>query len=293
MDTIQQFEQHRLADGKAKKTIQSYLADVKAFHNYLEGLEISQADKINRSHITGFRNWMLEQEYKPATVNKAVNSLSSYTTYLVQTGVLPAGPPMVKPKQDRVKVDSDSEHQVEVFSEAELEHLLDYVDREGNLSARDNLIFHFLLYTGCRVSEMCNVKLADLDLLLGQVRILGKGGKIRDVPLRPDLVEKLQLYINGERQNSKQNSSPYLLVSQRADKLNRDTVNTVLEKVGKATNLKIYPHKLRHTFCTRLVQAGIPITTVSKLAGHADISTTANYYINTSQKDKAQAVALL
>lgn len=293
MDTIVEFEDYLLADGKAPKTIASYLSDVRSFHKYLNKLEITEPTKITRAHITGFRSQMLHQEYKPATINKAVNSLNAYTKFLIEKKVLPPQVPLVKSNQDRVKVAADCEHAVEVFTEEELSKILSYINSPDTLSQRDHLLVYYLLYTGCRVSELCSTKISDLDLLTGQVKVSGKGSKIREVPLRPDLVEMIQLYIKEDRAQSKFSGSAYLFVSQRANQLNRDTVNKVLEKIGTATGLHIYPHKLRHQFCSKLISAGVPLTTVSRLAGHADPATTAEYYVNTSRKDKKNAVNLL
>lgn len=226
---------------------------------------------------------------KPATINKAINSLASYTNFLISVGILPAQVPLVKSRQDRVKVAAGSEHSVEVFAEEELGQLLTYAG--NNLNQRDCLLVHFLLYTGCRVSELCNTKLSDLDLLIGQVKIIGKGGKYREVPLRPDLVEEIRWYVAGDRAQGNFAGSDYLFVSQRAEKLDRDTVNKVLSKI--ACGFRVFPHKFRHTFCTRLITAGVPLTTVSRLAGHADVSTTSNFYVNTSRQDKIDAVNLL
>ncbi|MDD2211681.1 MAG: tyrosine-type recombinase/integrase [Clostridia bacterium] len=293
MNTLTEFEAHLLADGKSLKTISSYMSDVRAFYKYLNEIGINDAKKITRAHITGFRGQLLKQDYKPATINKALNSLNAYTNFLIEKHTLPSQAPLVKSRQDRIKVAADCEHSVDVFSEEELSRILSYINTPNTLSLRDRLLFYYLLYTGCRVSELCTTKLSDLDLLTGQVKVSGKGGKIREIPLRPDLVEMIQLYIKEERAQSKLADSPFLFTSQRAGQLNRDTVNKVLDKVGAATGLHIYPHKLRHQFCTKLISAGVPVVTVSRLAGHADPSTTAQFYVNTSRQDKENAVNLL
>lgn len=293
MDTIVEFEAYLLADGKAPKTVSSYISDVRAFHKYLDESGIVDSKKITRGHITGFRNQMLKQAYKPATINKAVNSLNAYTKFLIETAVLPAQVPLVKSRQDRIKVSADCEHKVDVFSEDDLKKMLGYVDSDNNLNYRDRLIVYFLLYTGCRVSELCAVKMSDLDLLTGQLKLFGKGGKLREVPLRPDLVEMIQTYLKKERSISHFSDSAFLFISQRSPQLNRDAVNKVLTKIGQANNLHLYPHKLRHQFCTKLISAGVPLTTVSRLAGHADPATTAAFYVNTSRQEKENAVSLL
>ena len=75
--------------------------------------------------------------------------------------------------------------------------------------------------------------------------------------------------------------------------MHRDAVNKILNKYGKVLGIEMRPHKFRHTFCTRLINLGVPLTTVSKLAGHSSIQTTMAFYINTSRKDKQEAVDLL
>lgn len=293
MNTIAEFEAYLYADGKAPKTLASYLSDIKSFHKYLSELGISEPANIARAHITGFRNQMLQKGYKPSTINKSINSLNCYTQFLVKERILPPQAPLVKSSQDRVKVASDCKHSVEVFTEEEFNKILGYINSQNTLSQRDRLMFYFLAYTGTRVSEVCHVKLSDLDLLTGQVKILGKGTKFREVPLRPDLVEMIKQYIKEERARGKFADSAFLFTSQRSGRLNRDTINKALGKIEDATGFHIFPHKLRHYFCTKLISAGVPLTTVSRLAGHSDPATTAEFYVNTSRKDKELAVNLL
>lgn len=180
-------------------------------------------------------------------------------------------------RKDRIKVAAGSEGEVEVFSEQEVNQLLFFVQDRSKFSLRNHLIVWLLLYTGVRVSELCDIQLNDLDYLTNTLRVTGKGGKYREIPLRPDLVDLIKEYIRSEWQENKHRDSPYLLLSQRAEKLHKDAVNTLLEGLEKQLSFKLYPHKFRHTFCSRLLKRGVPLTTVSKLAGHAHIQTTAHY----------------
>ncbi len=290
--SIQAYENYLISEGKADKTVQSYLADVCGFAAYLATVNITAAARLQRQHVVAYRQQLLSRNCRPATVNKAVNSLHSYTNWLIASGILPAQQPLVRPAQDRIKIARGSETNVDVLTDAEIKALVDHVSAPG-VSLRDRLIVHFLLYTGVRVGELCGTKICDLDLLTGQLKIIGKGNKYREVPLRPDLVTLIQEYLNNERASSKHAASTYLFVSQRSESLNRDTVNTVLEKLGSATGLRLYPHKFRHTFCSRLIAAGVPITTVSELAGHSSVDTTAHFYVNISREQKQQAISLL
>jgi len=187
-----------------------------------------------------------------------------------------------------------SEREVEVLTEEETEKLLFSISDRRKVDVRESLVVTILLYTGLRVTELVNLKLKDIDLLACSLTVrCGKGGKIRDVPLRSEVNEAIKEYLCTKRKENKHNDSEYLFLTQRSGKMDRDTVNKILRKIGKETRLNLYPHKFRHTFCTRLVKKGVELTTVAKLAGHANIQTTASFYINTSRVDKEQAVNLL
>ena len=138
-----------------------------------------------------------------------------------------------------------------------------------------------------------NLKTKDIDLLALNIKVVGKGQKYREIPLKPEAAGAIKEYLGGERKDSRFGQSEYLLLSQRSEKLDKDTINKLLRKHGKKLGLILYPHKYRHTFCTRLLNKGVDLTTVAKLAGHANIQTTASYYINTSREDKQKAVSLL
>jgi len=291
MDVISQFEQYLVENGIAPKTIESYVGDVKVFAEYLAGMGVENPADLKRFYIASYKNHLIEAKYKVATINKKINSLQAFNLFLIDRKL--ATDLVVTLKRDRIKVAAGSEGEVEVFSEQEVSQLLFFVQDRSRVSLRNQLIVNLLLYTGVRVSELCGIQLGDIDYLTSTLRVTGKGGKYREIPLRPDLIDLIKEYVRTDRQESKHRESPLLLVSQRADKLHKDAVNTMLEGLGRKLGLRMYPHKFRHTFCTMLLKRGVPLTTVSKLAGHAHIQTTAHYYINTSKEEKEKAVALL
>ena len=199
---------------------------------------------------------------------------------------------MIDLRKDRARVASGSEKQVEVFNEKQLERLLFYVQGE-KVSARNKAIVLTLLYTGVRVSELCDIKAKNIDFLTGHLKVVGKGGKVREVPLKPEVSEAYKDYLTVRNRN-KQSDSGFLFLGQRGP-LQRDAVNTLLESLTMKAGLdvRLKPHTFRHTFCSRLVKKGVPLTTVSKLAGHSSIETTARFYVNSSKEDKMRAVNLL
>lgn len=289
-EIISAFAAYLSEDGKRPKTVQSYVGDVHGFLSYLAWMGVDFDGNLRRFHVTGYRSRLLEEGYEASTVNKKVNSLQSFNRWLTGKGL--ASEHVVDLRKDRVRVASGSEKQVEVYSEKQLERLLFHV-QGGKVGVRDRAVVLALLYTGVRVSELCDLKLRHLDLLTGHIRVTGKGGKVREVPLKPEVADAVRNYL-PERARSKYADVEELFLGQRGP-LQRDAVNTMLEKltVRSGLDVRLKPHAFRHTFCTRLVRKGVPLTVVSKLAGHSSVETTARFYVSTSKEDKLRAVSAL
>lgn len=287
---LKEFEAHLIADGKSLRTLESYLGDVKEFLDYISQEGVSDVASIQRQHVTAFRSQLLSRELKPATINKKVNSLACFCAWLKEKGVLQQYDNPVVPKKDRVNVASGSEGEVSVFTEEEVAKILNHVNDRQLTCLRNRLLIYLLLYTGVRVSEVVHIRIKDIDPIIRELKIVGKGGKYRTVPLRDDVLEQIQEYVKSDRQDSPFRESPYLLLSQRAPKMQRDAVNMILDRMSGKLGFKCHPHKFRHTYCSMLVKRNVPLTTVAKLAGHASVTTTAAYYVSTSKQDKLDAV---
>ncbi|WP_035284491.1 MULTISPECIES: tyrosine-type recombinase/integrase [unclassified Clostridium] len=280
-----------MEDGKSTNTIQSYVGDITAFLKYLGTMGVEFDGVLKRFYVTSYKNYLVDNSYEPATINKKVNSIQAFNNFLIAKGYMQEN--VIDLKKDRVKIASGSEHQVEVYTDNQLERIQFYIQNSKKVSLRDKMIIQILMFTGVRVSELCDINLKNIDFLLSQIKIIGKGGKVREVPVKFEVMDTIQEYIS-ERNNNPYKDSEYLILGQRGA-IQRDAVNTLLEKHTVSGNfeMKLKPHTFRHTFCTRLVTKGIPITTVSKLAGHSSIETTAKFYINSSKEEKMRAVSLL
>lgn len=291
MDYVLEFEKYLKEDGKRDSTILSYVGDVQGFLNYLSTKGNHFNGQIVRFFITSYKEHLQSLDYKVNTINKKVNSLVCFNHFLLERQQMDRM--VVDLRKDKIRVAHGSEAEVEIYSESEVERMLFYIQDPSKVTVRDKLIVLLILYTGVRVSELVSIRLKDLDFLTMQLRVVGKGGKIREVPLRPEVVEAAKEYMASERKEHKFSGSEHLLLTQRSGKMDRDAVNKLLSKHGEYLAITMRPHKFRHTFCTRLLNLGVPLTTVSKLAGHSSIQTTVAFYINTSRQDKQDAVDLL
>ncbi|WP_040048296.1 tyrosine-type recombinase/integrase [Bacillus thermotolerans] len=283
---IVEFEQWLFTEGKADKTIESYVSDIKGFQSYLQD-KLKDAPVLSRFSFVKYKERLMKEGYAVSTINKKINSLKVYNDFLRTKGVISES--FIQLKRDRIKIAAGSEDDVAALSEEQVEQLLFYVENRSKVSARNKLIIYLLLYTGVRVSELVGIKIADVDFLTSQLTVIGKGGKRREIGLRQDVLQLIKDYMNEERSESNFRHSDYLLVSQRAEKMHRDAVRDWLAKISKELGFKLHPHLFRHTFCTRLLKKGVDLTTVSKLAGYPSLNMTARFYVQTIKRTLAQS----
>lgn len=284
---IGDFEKWLFAEGKAVKTIESYVGDVKGFQAYLQE-KLKDIPVLSRFSFVRYKEHLIKEGYAVSTINKKINSLKVYNNFLKSKGVVSES--FIKIKRDRISIAAGSEDSVDVLSEEQVEKLLFYVENRNKVSTRNKLIVYLLLYTGVRVSELVGIHIGDIDFLTSHLKVVGKGGKRREIGLRQDVLQLVRQYMKEERSESVFHHSDYLLVSQRAEKMHRDAVRDWLAKISKELGFKIHPHLFRHTFCTRLLKKGVDLTTVSKLVGHSSIQLTVKFYIQTTREEKMDAV---
>ena len=145
---------------------------------------------------------------------------------------------------------------------------------------RDSAMIHLMYASGLRVSELCSLKLSELDRKTGTVAPLGKGGKRRIVPVGQVALEKLDLYIDVIRPISKNaDKEPCLFLSPRGKRFTRQGFWKLLKTHARGAGIKtpISPHKLRHSFATHLLRGGADLRAVQAMLGHADLGTTEIY----------------
>lgn len=288
---VTEFADWLFKEGRATKTIESYVTDVKGFQKYLDEKVADDNQLLSRFLFVKYKEHLMNEGFAISTINKKVNSLKVYNDFLQSKGLV--NDSFIEIKRDQVKVAAGSERQIDVFSDKEIEQLLFYIEDSTKVSVRNKLIVYLLLYTGVRVSELITIKRSDLDLLSQTMIVRGKGGKVREISLRTDLVEVINEYVKDERLQSRFNQSEYLLVSQRSKRMHRDAVRDMLARLSGQLGYRIYPHKFRRMFATSLIRAGVSITTIATLTGHSSVQVLEKHYISTSRLDKLRAVELL
>lgn len=227
---IEEFANWLFTEGKAAKTIESYVNDVKGFQSYLQE-KLKDVPVLSRFSFVRYKEHLMKKDYAVSTINKKINSLKVYNDFLRTKGVL--NETIIQLKRDRIKIAAGSEDTVDALSEEQVETLLFYIYNRNKVSNRNKLIVYLLLYTGLRVSELVGIKIDDIDFLASQLMVIGKGGKRREIGLRQDVLHLVRDYMMEERSESNFRHSDYLLVSQRVEKMHRDAVRDWLVKISR------------------------------------------------------------
>ncbi|MCW3123325.1 MAG: hypothetical protein JWQ38_2817 [Flavipsychrobacter sp.] len=267
----------------AAHTLVAYQKDLEQFRDYLSTeFSLPALNDISHFHIRGWLAGMKGDKRTARTINRKISSLNAYYKYLLKHGYTEKNPVRQLHSQrlpERLPV---------YLKETETEHLLQEVAfEEGFKGATDRLICELLYSTGIRRNELQQLKEADIEWSLNQVRILGKGNKERLVPVSPALLDTLRDYI-ADKQKLEVYDDKYLLNLETGKPLYAGYIYRVVTKyLGEATTMKKKsPHVLRHTFATHLLNNGANIQAIKDLLGHSSLAATQVYTHNNIDKLK-------
>lgn len=264
-----------LEDGLSRNTLESYRRDLSKFAHWLErerGLTLLQA---THADMQGFLGYLFTQEKSKATsTSRAISSLKRLYRYLLRQNKVAADPTLllVTPKLPRSLPKSLTEQDVEL--------LLNAPDIETPLGFRDRTMLEVLYASGLRVSELVGLKIMQVSISDGVVRVMGKGSKERLVPLGEEALDWLKRYLARIRPLLLAGKiSDDLFVTQRGEGMTRQMFWYLIKKHAKQGGMHkpLSPHTLRHAFATHLLNHGADLRVVQMLLGHSDISTTQIY----------------
>ena len=255
----------KLELGLSSNSISAYKSDISKFLSYIGDHNISVASYINfnkdlykiglasstrlryQSSIISFLKWLNETQNEKFEINKYKFTISTAIN-------LP----------DTLTVE-------------EINNMINSYNSKTIMGIRNSLIVELLYSTACRVSELCELKLADIDYDQKTIKIVGKGKKTRMVPLGTYLTKKLSEYtLHRAKVKS---TIPYLILSKSNKRIDRTAVYRVIKKcaISLGVNNEIYPHTLRHSAATHMLEAGCDLRVIQEFLGHSSISTTQIY----------------
>jgi integrase/recombinase XerD len=271
-ENVDRFLEHLIVvKGLAEKTIAAYQADLHSLIQFLHAHEMSLYE-VEENILLVYLRHLSNRTGSAKTLARHLASLRGFFSYLHELGILSTNPALIlsNPKIARTIPD--------VLTQEETARLLEAPDTGTKLGHRDRAILEVLYGAGLRVSELTNLRPLDYDAQTDILRIWGKGGKERIVPLNQTAATMLTSYLTTRsalftpRQDA-------IFLNRSGNQLTRQGVWKMIKRYGlKARITKtISPHTLRHCFATHLLEGGADLRTVQVLLGHADISATEIY----------------
>ena len=264
--SISSFSEYLLYQkGLSQNTVDSYKSDLTKLSNYLQNQDLS------KTNIDNFFIDMSEFNYSSSTKKRMHSSIKNFLKYINEN-------------EDYESIDisdiklKSSKKLPEVLSITDIENMINFYNHETYLDSRNRTVIDVLYSTGCRVSELCDINISDIDLDEKYLKLKGKGSKQRIVPIGSMLYKNLLQYLNV-RETFLQNRGEPLFLSKSKNKLERTAVFRIIKKTAKNISLQtdVHPHTLRHSAATHMLEGGCDLRTVQEFLGHSSVSTTQIY----------------
>ncbi len=259
--------------GLSRNTLTAYRTDLVALARWMaeRGRDVSEA---RRADILAFIAERVEGGARPRSTARQLSSLRRLFRWLVREGRIEEDPTA------RISMPKVGRPLPKALSEDEVESLLEAPNTEENLGFRDRAMLEVLYATGLRVTELVNLRLAQLNLNQGVVRVTGKGDRERLIPLGEESLDWLQHFIAGPREEILlERQSDYVFPTRRGDRMTRQAFWHIIKRYAARAGVEkeLSPHTLRHAFATHLLNHGADLRVVQMLLVHSDLSTNQIY----------------
>jgi integrase/recombinase XerD len=263
----------RLEKSLSDNTVSAYLADISKLFQFLEDEQIHPLD-VTLDNLETFSANLRDLGIQPRSQARILSGIRSFYHYLILEDYLQADP------SELLESPQIGFHLPEILTLDEIDLLIESIDLSTNEGQRNRTILETLYSCGLRVSELCNLKLSDLYLEEGFIKVDGKGSKQRLIPISLRAIRELQLYFIDRNQISiKKSYEDYVFISKWGKNISRITVFHIIKTLAEAISLKktISPHTFRHSFATHLLEGGANLRAIQCMLGHESIGTTEIY----------------
>ncbi len=267
----------------SENTIIGYKNDLKYLQDFLSpNLEISSITKENILLSIG---QLSKQKKSSATINRFISAVRMLFSYAVKFGHIKKNPAL------EIKTVKNSKKIPNFMTEAEITKLCNEPKVNEILwQSRDECLFKMMFSSGCRISEIKNLKLSDFMENYHSAIVTGKGKKQRKVFFEKDSMQALKIYLNDRKKILEENNiktpTDYLFINQKGNPISVSGIRFIISKYSgvQGTNHHVNPHSFRHTFATHMINNGADVRLVQEMLGHSSISTTQRYTHVTTEK---------
>ncbi len=259
--------------GLSDNTLAAYRADLQNLHKWAKTAS-RPLEQLEREDILEFLAWRVQGGARPRSTARQLSSIRRFYRYLVREGCRADDPSaeIEMPRLGRPLPKS--------LGQEEVEALLGAPDLEKPLGLRDRAMLEVLYATGLRVTELVGLRVDQVNLRQGVIRILGKGDRERLVPIGEEAQAWLQRFTDNARAELLGGrQSPYLFPTRRSACMTRQAFWHIIKRYAQKAGISrgLSPHTLRHAFATHLLNNGADLRVVQMLLGHSDVSTTQIY----------------
>lgn len=257
-------------------TLESYRRDLESYARFLaEEQKLADYRSVERQHILLHLEALRNEGKSARTVARHISSIRSFHQFLLREKVTTTDPTV---HLEMPQLEKKLPH---VLTIQQIEALIEVPDLTTPQGYRDVAMFELLYGSGMRISELIELDLGDIHLTMGFVRVFGKGGKERIIPLGRGAVEAVSRYLKLARGELLGNAptTDALFISRRGKRLTRQGCWKIIKQHAETANIQqnLTPHILRHSFATHLIENGADLRAVQEMLGHSDISTTQIY----------------
>ncbi|MGB6406573.1 MAG: tyrosine recombinase XerC [Planococcus donghaensis] len=264
----------QLEKNYSEHTVHHYEHDLADFFLFLNAEGVPDIREVEYIHARNYVTKLYDAKLSRTTVSRKISAIRSFFRYANREYGLDeaAFRTLYHPKKE--------ERLPQFFYEEELAQLFKSVLGDDKLSIRNTALLELLYATGMRVSECVSIRLTDLDQTMQIVKVMGKGRKERYIPYGQFAQDALEHYLEDARPKlMKKQDHDYLFVNSRGEAVTDRGIRHILSECMKkaSVNSSIYPHMIRHTFATHLINNGADIRTVQELLGHSHLSSTQVY----------------
>lgn len=266
----------QLEKSLADNSVEAYLRDIDKLTQYL--LEASSAKApadLELKDLQRFIKWIAELGMTPSSQSRIISGIKAFYKYCLLENITRTDPTILleAPRLKRALPD--------ILSFGEIENIISQIDMSKPEGGRNKAILETMYSCGLRVSETVNLKISQLYLDVGFIRVIGKGDKERLVPIGSSAIHYITIYKNDIRVHTqpRPGNEDILFLNKRGAKLSRVMIFLIIKDLVKKAGIKktVSPHTLRHSFATHLVEGGADLRAVQEMLGHESITTTEIY----------------
>ncbi|MCM8758810.1 MAG: site-specific tyrosine recombinase XerD [Candidatus Omnitrophica bacterium] len=256
----------------SKNTVSAYGIDLQQFLNFVK----YGVDSVDIESMRKYLYYLKNKNYKPRSISRKIAAVKSFYNFLSRRELINKNPAIL------VSGPKLPERLPSFLTYQEVEKILEAANKQDESGLRDRAILELLYSSGLRVGELVSLKISDINIAEGTIRVKGKGNKERIVPVGSYALNYIFAYLEKRTKYR----SPYVFLNKKGGKITSRSVERMIKKYAKIACISknVTPHTFRHSFATHLLDRGADLRTVQEMLGHSDIATTQIYTHVTVQR---------